>query len=445
VNSKLFVGLGLLILLCSGQVWSQEAPGLKSLSFPVIQYSLKNGLRVILSEDDSLPIVSVVMAYNAGSIYEQPGKTSLAYLVENLMFQGSENIAPMQHFSYIQRIGGLLNAATSYDKTLFYQTVPSNQLALVLWLESDRLRSLAISRGSLEKTKDALIEERRQRQASDLYFESYTLFDQLLFPDFAYGHPFIGTEEDLRNLAEDDVNTFYTAHYTPNNAVLCITGQIDIPRTKDFVSRYFETIPRGEEVSPVAPPTIPKAGPVIQTLKDTLASRPAFHLGFRIQSLQTGDYYTSKIMDYLLLRGKTSRLHRRLMKKERVAYYLSGGLEERKGGLVFKIFAINNNDVMTERSQKSILSEMNKLKTEYVSGAELEKAKVMFKTDYLMRVSTTLDKALFLCDIVFSQVQVTDLNAELNKYLRVSPTAVLSLAKRDLIPENMVLLNIKIK
>jgi predicted Zn-dependent peptidase len=411
--------------------------------FPVTQYRLKNGLRVVLSEDDTLPLVSVVVAYGAGSIWEQSGQIGLAYLMENLMFQGSENISPLQHLNFIQKVGGDLNANTTLDKAIFYESLPSNQLALALWLESDRMKSLVITPAGIEKTKEGLLEAHRRELATEPYVESYAVFDTFLYPDFPYGHPLIGVGEELKNLTEVDIRDFYARYYVPTNAVLAVVGNIQVARTKDLVSRYFDSIPPGNAV-PIPPlPRFEQDREVSQTLKDVLLPTPGFHLGYRFYPLQIGDRYTLRILDYVLLRGKTSRLYTRIMKKDLTAYYLSGGLEERRGLTAFKTFALNTNDIVAERCRKAILSEFDKLKVALISEDELDKAKHLFKMDYLRRLSTPLDRALFLADAAFENIPISSLSAELDRHMKVSAQSLNSLMVRLFIPSNMVVLNIR--
>lgn len=333
-----FLLLALLFLIENA---SAQAQGQKKISFPVSQYELKNGLKVILSEDYSLPLVSVVVAYQVGSLNEQQGKTGLAYLLENLMFQGSQNISRMQHISFINRIGGIPNADTKEDRTLFYQTVPSNQLALILWLESDRMKSLEITPLGLEQAKEALIGEIQQRKINEPYFESFLRFDELLFPDFAYSHPLLGSEEDVRNTTLEDVRNFYSTFYVPNNALLCITGNVNKIKAQELVAKYFETIPKGRDLPSLSSPKPAKRKEVVETLNDSLAPSPAFHLGYRIASPRSDDFFALTILDYILLQGKSSLLNKRLIKREHLAFHLSGGIEKRKELAVFKIFAIN--------------------------------------------------------------------------------------------------------
>jgi predicted Zn-dependent peptidase len=422
----------------SGQV----APS-KGLDFPLTEYRLKNGLHVVLSEDDSLPVVSVVVAYGAGPVREQPGRSGLAYLMENLMFQGSENVSPMQHINYVQRIGGEFNANTAFDKTYFYETVPSNQLALLLWLESDRMASLAITGPNVERAKETLITEHRQRRTSEPYMESFFLFDSLLFPDFAYGHPVIGTEEDLKRIDEADVRAFASTYYVPNNAVLCVTGSFAVAKTRELISKYFETIRRGADVLPSPPPRAEMPANRDRIIRDTLAPSPAFHLGFRVSHLQTGEARSLRILDILLTRGKSSRLHKRLVKKERIALYLNGGVEERGGTPVLRIFAISPNDVMADLCRKAVAAEISKLRTTLVSEAELAKAKVLFKRDYLDRMARSLPRALFLCESVLSGDRLEDIPEEFERYLRVTPMMIISLANRLFKPENAISLDLR--
>ncbi len=444
-KSAAWIFLAFLSCLLGGLNAQEQAPP-KGLDFPLIQYKLKNGLHVILSEDGSLPLVSVVVAYGVGPIREQPGKSGLAYLMETLMFQGSENISPMQHINYIQRIGGEFNANTAFDKSFFYQTVPSNQLALVLWLESDRMGSLSVTGVNVERAKETLLAEQRQRRSAEPYLESFFLFDEILFPDFVYGHPLLGTEEDLHNITEEDVRSFYRAYYVPNNAVLCITGSLNVLRTKELIARYFETIPRGNDVpDPPAPDLVENPSLRELQLRESLAPSPAFHFGYRINHLQTGEYYSLRILDILMFRGKGSRLYKRLVKKERVALHLSGGIEERGGLRAFKVFTISNNPVLSDLSRKAIISEMGKLKTNLVSESELAKAKDLFKMDYLGRLSTCLQKALFLSETFLAGNNPEDLAAEYAKYLKVTPVTIVSLANRLFMPENAFTLSLIVK
>lgn len=395
------IGACLFILVLAGLVNStaREETG---FSFSWSRFTLKNGLEVILSVDETLPVVSVVLAYQGGSIDEQPGKTGLALLLENMMFMGSQNVGPMQHIGYVNRVGGEPNASTTEDITYFYQTVPANQAALVLWLESDRMKALEIDAAKAERVKQSLIEEITQRKAAEPYLDSLLAFDQLLYPDFAHGHDILGREEDILDLEVEDIRAFYATYYVPSNAVLVVVGKIDIDKTREFVEKYFETISPGRKPPLFLPPRPPEKREVVQVFQDSRVPSPAFHLGYRIAAPYSRDYYALAIVDYLLFHGKSARLYRKLVKKEGLALFVSGGIEKRKDVAVMKLFAINNNESMAELCQKSIFSEFNKLRTDEVSAEELAKAKSLFKRDYLNRVASPAERAMFLAEMIFS-------------------------------------------
>jgi zinc protease len=438
-NRCLIIGLFFVLLLGYFPAHSQEEQG---LSLPFIQYKLENGLQVILSEDHSLPVVSVAVAYNVGSINEKPGKTGLAYLLENLMFQGSQNISRMQHISFIRRTGGDLNATTSEDKTIFQQTVPSHQLALVLWLESDRMKSLKITATNVEQAKEALIEEIHRREANEPYLESFFIFDKMLYPNFAYSHPVIGNEADVRNLTVDDVKDFYSTFYTPNNAVLSIAGDIDKRKAEENILRYFATIQKGKDI-PSLPSLMPSDKETTTSAQKFPVPLPGFHLGYRIASPYSPDFYALKIIEYILLRGLTSRLYKRLIKRTRIARSLSGGIEKRKELATFKIFASCNNEILAERCRRVIFAEINKLKSSLVSEKELRKAKNIFKMDYLNQYATSGDKAVSLAEAFLSKKSLDDLPHELENYLAVDHYSLIRIMRRYFTDE--IVLDVKIR
>ncbi|MGB7296378.1 MAG: pitrilysin family protein [Candidatus Aminicenantales bacterium] len=411
--------------------------------FPFSRYALNNGLQVVLSEDDSLPLVSVVLAYRAGSLYEQPGKTGLAHLIENLMFLGSQNVGPLQHLSYINRVGGETNANTTEALTFFYQTVPANQLALALWLESDRMKTLKIDAARIERARQALLDGIVQRRTAEPYLGSQIVFDSLLYPDFAHSHSILGREEDIFRLDVEDARVFYETHFTPNNAVLAVVGNINFSKTREMVEKYFETIAPGQKLPVFLPPRPPEKEGVVQSLIEPLAPSPAFHLGYRVAPPFSRDYFALAILDYLLFKGKSGRLQKKLLTKEGVALYLTGRIEKRKDVAVMKLFAMNNNQTMVELTQRSISSEFGRLRAVDVSSEELARAKNMFRRDYINRLATPSDRALFLAEMAFSPPGLEGLSELLSKYMRVTPYEIRAVVNRYLIPENSVLLNVK--
>lgn len=438
INKLLILGLSLFLFAVDFPAHGQE----KRLSLPITQYKLGNGLEVILSEDYSLPVVSVAVAYNVGSVNEQPGKSGLAYLLENLMFQGSQNIRRMQHMSFIRRTGGDLNATTTEDMTIFQQTVPSHQLALVLWLESDRMKSLEITAANVEQAKAALVEEIHHRKETEPYFESFLDFDEILYPNIAYSHPVIGDEADVRDLTVEDVKDFYSTFYTPNNAVLSIVGNIDKRKAEENILKYFSTIQKGQDI-PHPPSSRPSDKGETITSKEFLAPLPGFHIGYRIASPYSQDFYPLKIIEYILLHGITSRLYKKLIKRTRIARSLSGSIEKRKELATLKIFVSSSNEIMSERCKRVVFSEINKLKSSLVSEKELSKAKNIFKMDYLNHYASSADKAVFIAEAFLSKKSLTDLPDELEKYLSVDHYSLIRIMRRYFI--NEIVFDVKIK
>jgi predicted Zn-dependent peptidase len=417
---------------------SQESATPGSLPFSFQEFRLRNGLRVILSEDPRLPLVTVAVGYSAGTLREKPEQEGLAFLLENLMFQGSENIGPLQHIAFVQKVGGELNAVTSPDKALFYETLPSNQLALALWLESDRMKSLVITPAAIERTRTDLIKEHGDRVMSDPDLETFSQFDLLLFPDWLYGHPLIGP--GIANLVEADIAEFHRTYYVPNNAVLCIVGNIDIAKTRELVARYFDSIPPGPDSPFPSRPVFRRENDAVVRFSLLPAGSAGFHMGFRFFPLQPGDASSLRILEYVLLEGETSRLRSRVLRRDLTARYLTGALDERPSIATLKIFCLTTNADLVSRSEKGILAEIDKLRANAVSQDELTKARRRFVTDYFNRLSTNLGKARFLVDAVFAGKGLDTLGGELADVLSVSPQALVAFSRRYFIPQNRVVL-----
>ncbi len=432
----------IILLILSLSSWANqrtEAP-----PFPMKHYTLNNGLQIILSEDNSLPIVAVVIAYKVGSLNEVPGKAGLAHLVENLMFQGSRNVGQMQHYSFIQKIGGALNAITTVDKTMFYQTVPSNQLALVLWLESDRMKTLNISPPNVENVKNQIIEDIQLRRELDPYLENSWYFDQLLYPSFAYSHPILGTIPDISKISTGDVRDFFATYFTPNNAVLSIVGNFNEQRVLAFVQKYFSTIPEGPSPPRFESEDLSKIEPVDLTLKNPVAPSPGFYLGYPLASRYTDDHFRLAITEYVLLKGRTSRMYKRLIEKEKTAISMSGGIETRKNNSVLKLFVRSNNEIMNDRSRRAVFAEINKIKTALITEEELDKTKNVFKMDYFKQFDTNLDKAIFLAEELLDKGGYDLWLNDLDRYLAVSHYDVSRMANKYF-KEDRIFLNIDIK
>src|SRR4051812_46754498 len=214
---------------------------------PVIKFSdvkLKNGLRVIISEDHTAPTVAIAVNYYVGSADEKARRTGFAHLFEHMMFKGSENVGPGEHPALIFNNGGTMNGTTNADRTLYFEVLPANQLELGLFLEGDRMKSLDINKANLDNQRNAVQEERRLRVDNQPYGQTYERLSEQAYDNFAYKHSTIGSMEDLNAATVDDVATFFKTYYAPNNAVLSIVGDVDTKKTMALVEKYFGTINR---------------------------------------------------------------------------------------------------------------------------------------------------------------------------------------------------------
>ncbi|OGD30375.1 MAG: hypothetical protein A2Y56_09215 [Candidatus Aminicenantes bacterium RBG_13_63_10] len=430
------VGLGLLFLCCG------SAPLSASLNISVSHYQLKNGLQVILSEDFTLPLISVAVTYKAGSLHDPPGKSGLAYLIENLMFLGSDNVGQMQHIGYVTRTGGTLNAATMADRTIFYQTVPSNQLALVLWLESDRMKSLQVSPAKVEAAKNELLSELRRRHQETPYLEAFFRFDRMLFPAPAAHRPIIGLEEDIKSITYEDAQNFHRQRYGPQNALLCVTGSFNTLQLRDLVNRYFESIPRSHDTLP--PPVLPEPDKTsgMETSRAASIPAPSVLVGFRIHSARAVDMHVLTLIDYILCRGKTSRLVQRTIKRDRLASQITGSLERRGDLAAYRIFAVNNSEYSARLCVGSIYSELARMRTNFISEEELNRAKNRWKKDLLNRLSSRADKALFLSELALNYGDPRAGSLDIGRFQEVTPLMIAGLLNRYFYKENSQVLYI---
>ncbi|MBN1939402.1 MAG: insulinase family protein [Candidatus Aminicenantes bacterium] len=413
-------------------------------------YTLKNGLTVILHENRDLPVVAVAVGYNAGSIHEAPGKSGIAYLLEKLMmFYGSANVARLRHFSDISRVGGILNTEALEDQTLYFQAVPSNHLGLVLWLESDRMRSLDLTEDHFEIARAELLEELQRRKTTEPYFLSLQAFDQLLYSDYAFSHSLVGSEEDVRQLSLADIKAYYNARYVPQNAVLCISGRFDRTAARDLVSRYFESLPGGKAPTAAFEPRVFAKVPLTRTVEDPVASAPAVFLGFRLPAPGSPDFSILTLLDYVLMRGRSSRLNRRLLNRDaKIAFQMSGGIDLRHDRSMYKIL-ITASPPQVQACRDAVFSEIEKVKRSFLSEAELAKAKALYRQDYLNRTSTALDRAVFLVQSFWrlqtSKRTMDDLPGEYESVLAVSAQDIIGIVNRYFVLDNSVVFNVRMR
>src|SRR5512141_3082514 len=207
------------------------------------EFQLSNGLRVVLNRDMAIPVVAIAVYYNVGSRNEREGRTGFAHLFEHMMFQGSENVPKAGHFQHIMKAGGTMNGTTSSERTNYYETLPASQLPLGLWLESDRMRSLAVTQENLDNQREAVKEEKRLRYDNQPYGQIFDLINEMIFKNFANAHSTIGSMEHLDAASVEDVQEFFRIYYAPNNAVLVLSGAFESDTARELIEKYFGDIP----------------------------------------------------------------------------------------------------------------------------------------------------------------------------------------------------------
>src|SRR5207253_6024362 len=241
-SKSLFLSL---VLLCGVVMSSASAADWKKPLIPITKdFTLPNGLRVVMSEDHSVPVASVAIVYDVGARNEVKGRSGFAHLFEHMMFEGSENVGKTEHFKYIESAGGSVNASTHADFTNYYDKVPSNQLDLALWLESDRMRSLKVTQENFENQLATVKEEKRSRIDNQPYTPATLRFGEILFDNWANAHPVIGSFEDLDASSVEDIRQFFKTYYAPNNAVMAIVGDFNADTVQKQIEKYFSEIPK---------------------------------------------------------------------------------------------------------------------------------------------------------------------------------------------------------
>jgi zinc protease len=372
-----------MLIFAAGTTTMGQAPGRKLPTIPFEKYKLKNGLEVILSEDHTLPLVSVNLWYHVGPANERPGRTGFAHLFEHMMFEGSQHVGGKAHFAYLEGAGATdINGTTNFDRTNYYETIPSNQLELALWLESDRMGYLigTLDIEKLANQRDVVRNERRQSGENAPYgLVEEGLFHQL----FLKGHPYypavIGSHADVEAAKLEDVREFFRQYYTPNNATLAIVGDFDKTTIKALVEKYFGSIPKGPEVPKITATTTPISSERRAVITDQV-ELPRVYMGWITPPVfQKGDA-ESNLFSQILGGGKSSRLYKSLVYEKQIAQDVATSIEETRLGSIFELTVTAKPGVKPEDLEKAIDAEITKLQTAGPSGAEVERARNVTET-----------------------------------------------------------------
>jgi Predicted Zn-dependent peptidases len=406
------------------------------------QYTLENGLRVVLNPDDSVPVVSVAVYYDVGSRNEREGRTGFAHLFEHMMFQGSENVPKAGHFQYIMKAGGTMNGTTSSERTNYFETLPANQLPLALWLESDRMRSLAVTQENLDNQRNAVQEEKRLRYDNQPYGQVFDLLTSMIYKNFANAHSTIGSMEDLEAATVEDVKEFFRVYYAPNNAVLVVSGSFEPEEAKALIEQYFATIP-----SQPKPPEIDVSEPEevavrAQVYEDKLAPFPAFIDGWKVPPRRTPDFNALYLAGKLLYDGESSRLYQKLVKGDESVIQIFGFTDERRGPSSVIIGAIPKpgKDVAQIRGQ--IYDEIRQLATEGPGEDEMQKLRNQLINDEVRARQSSLVRSQRIAEFALYDGDPSLVNTELDELLKITAEDIREAVAKYLNTDNRAQLDI---
>lgn len=442
-NGWLLVGLVLITALLAAPA---AAPGQSGGEIDYESYRLDNGLRVILSEDHSVPVVEVDVWYHVGARHDPKNRSGFAHLFEHMMFEGSKHVGETEettHMSLIQNVGGTLNGTTGDDRTNYYETVPANRVNLALWLEADRMRFLNVNEENFENQRSVVKEERRMRVENAPYQRA--LLRSLVQPFdaetcFPYSRMGIGSMEDLDAATMEDVRAFYRSHYAPNNAVLAVVGDFEPDRVRELIRGYFG----GAEPAEVPPEEACEVsfspGFRADTTEDPNANLPAVMWTFRTPPHDHADTYALTLLSKILGEGESSRLHRAMVRDAGAATQVVTLFQQvgwRKGPGVMLGYAIANQGVSPDSLRSLFSDEIERLRENPPTGAELEKARNSYVSDLVMGRQTVHQKAETLQHFALYHDDLGDVNRVRQRFLDVTREDLERVIDRYLTRDNM--------
>jgi len=418
------------------------------MSIPAIRFTdehLPNGLRVIIAEDHLAPVVAVNIWYGVGSKHEVPGKTGFAHLFEHVMFQGSAHVGKAEHIALVQAAGGTMNGTTWLDRTNYFETLPSHQLELALWLEADRMGTLleALSQENLDNQREVVKNEKRWSYDNRPYGTwSEKLQAHLFPPEHPYHHPTIGSMEDLDAASLDDVKEFFRTWYAPNNAVLAVVGDVEPGNVRRWVRRYFGRIPSNPAIPGLGDLSLPPT--LGEERRETVPDRvplPRIYFGFRAPQFGDERLDALELAAQILAGGKGSRLHKRLVREERIAQDVALFSLGFVGGASMCVgWATVRPAVSVERVEEAFIEELERMGIDPATDDELLRAQALIETDELsalQRVEERSDR-LAMYATLFDDPDL--INRMLARYLSVTAERIADVAGSVFRRDNRVVL-----
>jgi zinc protease len=419
---------------------AKSARGGRSWQLKIETYTLGNGLRVVLNEDHSAPLVAVNVWYHVGSKNERAGRTGFAHLFEHMLFSGSEHVGNNEHFRYVQSVGGVLNGSTFFDRTNYFETLPSNYLALGLWLESDRMGFFlpALTQEKLDIQREVVKEERRQHYDNVPYGTSFERLLNLAFdPGYSYHWPTIGSMEDLGAASLDDVRDFFRTWYQPNNAVLTLVGDFASEEARRLVERYFGDIPAGPQVPPFDLTRQPMNGERREVFASPV-QLPRIYRLYHIAKMGDDAWYAADLLSTILTADKASRLEKALVVEKQIAQDVSAYVLPTEAAGLFLMQATAKEGVSANELEAALDSELARLTTGTISEAELTRAMNRAEVDYAHQVENYDSRADMIAMLATYFGDAGMMPRWLDSYRARTPEEIVAVARQILVPDNRV-------
>lgn len=415
------------------------------MHIPVESLRLPNGLQVVLSRDHTAPIVAVNLWYHVGSANEREDRTGFAHLFEHMLFQGSANVEANEHFELVQRAGGTLNGSTWLDRTNYYETLPSHQLALALWLEADRMGRMlpAMTQAKLDTQRDVVKNERRWSVDNQPYGTWWERLPALTFPSsHPFHHSLIGSMEHLSEASLEDVADFFRTYYTPDNAVLTIAGDFDRDDALRLVHSYFGGFPAGGNRPPLRDMTVPPVfGDTRREVVPDAVALPRVFVACRTPVFGSDGYYAASLAAAVLGLRSGCRLEQSLVRGQRVASQASAFTYDlAKGSDLLVVDATAHPDVTAEQLEAAVLAELDLMHSQGVTEAEVQRARALIETGFVTSMQSAAERADQLSRFATYFGDASLINTQVARYQAVSAADVSQLARERLGPDNRVVL-----
>ena len=405
------------------------------------EYDLPNGLHVILHQDNSAPVVTTSVMYHVGAKDEAAGRTGFAHFFEHLLFEGTKNIKRGEWFKLVSSNGGSNNANTSPDRTYYYETFPSNNEQLGLWMEAERLRHPVINQIGVDTQREVVKEEKRLRMDNQPYGGLFNAILTTLFKKHPYKGTVIGSMEDLNSAKLEEFNAFFKKYYIPNNATLVVAGDIKPEQTKKWINEYFGSIPKGTPITRNFPKETPITQEFEETIYDANIQIPAYIFAYRTPAGNERDAYILSMLGSYLSKGKSSVLYKKLVDNEKKALAVEAfnlGLVDHS---IFAFFAIPMGNTSKDVLKKDIDAEIKKLQTDLISEEDYQKLQNQVENDFVNANSSVQGIANTLADSYLLKGNTNLINEEINIYRSITREDLRNAARKYLNSNQRAIIN----